>query len=78
MRLLFKIRSLFRAFSYTETRCIECGLHGKRWEKNRDRQFSFVIWEFAIQSVDCSIFSDYRFFHKKLFRAKKNDKGSLF
>ena len=43
MEVFFKIRSLYRAFRYTGIRYIECRLHGKIWEKNRDRRFSFVI-----------------------------------
>ena len=43
MGVFFKIRSLYRAFRYTEIRYIECRLHGKLWETNRDRRFSFVI-----------------------------------
>ncbi len=41
--LFSKIRSLYGEFRYTESRFIERRLHGKVWERKRDRAFAFVI-----------------------------------
>ena len=51
MGVFFKIRSLYRAFRYTEIRYIECCLHGKLWEKNRDQRFSFVVEKIRFMGI---------------------------